>query len=118
MDGNNYASALRDALETVVRQCGDRLTEASGNTALLPHIRALLAVEGGPEANLAPTLNRDGWRLVPPEATPAMVKAWQDVPIVVPPGTSDEDADAIAANLNWKAMLAAAPTCGVQEDGK
>lgn len=36
-------NALRDALETVVRQCGDRLTKASGNTALLPHIQALLA---------------------------------------------------------------------------
>jgi hypothetical protein len=43
MAGNNHASALRDALETVVRQCGDRLTEASGNSALLPHIQSLLA---------------------------------------------------------------------------
>lgn len=58
----NHASALRDALETVVRQCGDRLTEASGgNTALLPHIRDLLA-EVSPEANLASTLNREAAR--------------------------------------------------------
>lgn len=57
MGGNNRTNAMRDALETVERQCGDRLTEASGNTALLPHIRALLG-EVSPEANLASTLIR------------------------------------------------------------
>lgn len=36
-----------DVLQTVVRQCGERLTEASGNTALLDHARHVIAKATG-----------------------------------------------------------------------
>lgn len=40
---DEQVSEMLDALKAVVRQCGPKLGEVSGNTALLPHLETVIA---------------------------------------------------------------------------